>query len=180
MLLLCEYVATFPAEVDLFWKRRWTGATFLFFVNRYVMLVFTIMDNFNFWIKTAAVRPCLDRGKRVHELLMRGLTQSCGAYIRTLEVMEVLPYMVPWAGEFSCCSDPVVLADVLPTWTGFSALRAYAVSSNAFIACLIYLLSFTPAGTNIVRGHLRSQHRTLNATDRFVGRYVYRPRSPRA
>ena len=42
-LLLYEYLVTFDQEVELFWKRSFTGASALFFLNRY----FTIIDSFS-------------------------------------------------------------------------------------------------------------------------------------
>ena len=52
---MCEYLATFPDEVDLFWRRRCTAASVLFFMNRYAPLLFYILVNTNFWILTDAV-----------------------------------------------------------------------------------------------------------------------------
>ena len=54
-LLICEYLATFPDEVDLFWRRRCMGASVLFFMNRYAPLLFYILVNTNCWILTNAV-----------------------------------------------------------------------------------------------------------------------------
>ncbi|THH00540.1 hypothetical protein EW026_g2019 [Hermanssonia centrifuga] len=33
-----EYVVTFGQEVEAMWLRKWTGATWLFLVNRYMMI----------------------------------------------------------------------------------------------------------------------------------------------
>ncbi|KAI0640699.1 hypothetical protein C8Q79DRAFT_921141, partial [Trametes meyenii] len=41
-LLAYEFLITFGREVELFWKRGVTGASMLFFVNRYLPLVFHI------------------------------------------------------------------------------------------------------------------------------------------
>ncbi|KAI0740429.1 hypothetical protein C8Q76DRAFT_707685 [Earliella scabrosa] len=46
--LICEYLATFPDEVDLFWRRRCSGVSVLFFMNRYAPLLFYILVNTNF------------------------------------------------------------------------------------------------------------------------------------
>lgn len=40
-LIFYEYLATFPAEVRYFWRRRITGASLLFFANRYLVLVYS-------------------------------------------------------------------------------------------------------------------------------------------
>ncbi len=39
-----DYLITFGQEVNLFWNRRFTGATLLFFVNRYVVLLLYTMN----------------------------------------------------------------------------------------------------------------------------------------
>ena len=50
-LLAFEYFITLSQEVELFWKRRVTGASVLFFFNRYLILIswffngFTIITN---------------------------------------------------------------------------------------------------------------------------------------
>ncbi len=42
-----EYIITFDREVSLFWRRRFTGATLLFLLNRYITLLTQIMDSFS-------------------------------------------------------------------------------------------------------------------------------------
>ncbi|KAI0788055.1 hypothetical protein C8Q74DRAFT_1196370, partial [Fomes fomentarius] len=55
-LLVYDYFLTLPAEVNLFWKRRRTGAAVLFFANRYLSLLYNIANNTNkFGILTSAV-----------------------------------------------------------------------------------------------------------------------------
>lgn len=46
-LLAYEYLLTLTREIALFWKRRLTGASVLFFLNRYIVLALHI---FNFAI----------------------------------------------------------------------------------------------------------------------------------
>ncbi len=38
-----DYIITFGQEVELFWTNRLTGATVLFFANRYISLLFDVM-----------------------------------------------------------------------------------------------------------------------------------------
>ncbi|RPD73022.1 hypothetical protein L226DRAFT_143634 [Lentinus tigrinus ALCF2SS1-7] len=38
-LIFVEYLALLPQEIDLFWKRRLTGASVLFLCNRYLSLL---------------------------------------------------------------------------------------------------------------------------------------------
>lgn len=63
--LLYDFVITFGREVKLFWTRRFSGASFLFFANRYISLTFNVLSlvqfgNFNDQVCTHIVRvvPC--------------------------------------------------------------------------------------------------------------------------
>ncbi|KAI0764866.1 hypothetical protein C8Q74DRAFT_1174811, partial [Fomes fomentarius] len=40
-----EYIITFDREVSLFWRRRFTGATLLFLLNRYITLLTQLLDS---------------------------------------------------------------------------------------------------------------------------------------
>ena len=42
MAVIYEQFITFDQEVDLFWTRKFTGATALFLANRYLILVVNI------------------------------------------------------------------------------------------------------------------------------------------
>ncbi|KAI0778846.1 hypothetical protein BD413DRAFT_119713 [Trametes elegans] len=44
VLLAYEYLVTFDREVNLFWRRRFTGASVLFLLNRYLPLSVTILE----------------------------------------------------------------------------------------------------------------------------------------
>ncbi len=39
-----EYIITFTEEVELFWRRGSSGATFLFMTNRYLVLAINIVS----------------------------------------------------------------------------------------------------------------------------------------
>ena len=43
VLMMYEYLVTFSTEVQLFWAGEVTGASVLFFVNRYIMLVYALL-----------------------------------------------------------------------------------------------------------------------------------------
>ena len=43
-MLVYDYTITFPYEVRLFWRRKSTGASLLFFANRYLTLFTYIFD----------------------------------------------------------------------------------------------------------------------------------------
>ncbi|PIL30323.1 hypothetical protein GSI_07507 [Ganoderma sinense ZZ0214-1] len=54
VLVLYEYLVTFSAEVQLFWRRDITGASILFFVNRYMMLSYVLISLLWYWPKYTA------------------------------------------------------------------------------------------------------------------------------
>ncbi|KAI0709891.1 hypothetical protein C8Q76DRAFT_740214 [Earliella scabrosa] len=51
-LLFYEHSLTVMAEVKLFWN-RWTGAAILFFMNRYIPLLLSILNSLSLAIATA-------------------------------------------------------------------------------------------------------------------------------
>ena len=46
VLVIFEYLVTFSSEVQLFWAGEVTGASVLFYVNRYMLLVYTLFGLF--------------------------------------------------------------------------------------------------------------------------------------
>ncbi|PIL30387.1 hypothetical protein GSI_07572 [Ganoderma sinense ZZ0214-1] len=44
VVVLYEYVITFGVEVDLFWGKEITGASIVFFLNRYFVLVYHLVQ----------------------------------------------------------------------------------------------------------------------------------------
>ena len=42
VLVAYDYVLTVPREARLFWKRKMTAASFLFFANRYLALLYYV------------------------------------------------------------------------------------------------------------------------------------------
>ncbi|KAI0740452.1 hypothetical protein C8Q76DRAFT_790912 [Earliella scabrosa] len=72
-ILVYEYLLKFPDEVELFWKRKWTGASVLFFTNRSIALLHQVLANVNVLVLTKE------------------------AYVKTDIIIDLLQY-VPWAG----------------------------------------------------------------------------------
>ncbi|KAI0740391.1 hypothetical protein C8Q76DRAFT_689283 [Earliella scabrosa] len=124
-LLLCEYFGTFPDERNMFWRRKWTGASVLFFMNRYIPLASYVLNNMNFGVVNEMVGQTRQADRRYS--ILNDSVVSCHTYIKACTVVEMLQY-VPWAG--------------------FSALRAYALWSNRAMSCLIFALSMVPVGAN--------------------------------
>ncbi|TFK86763.1 hypothetical protein K466DRAFT_618635 [Polyporus arcularius HHB13444] len=78
-LIFYEHLLTFGDEVEMFWKRKFTGATAIFLLNRYLILVSYLMELATVWIKSDNVS-----------------TQSCAVVIRTNDVFYYAIY-IPWA-----------------------------------------------------------------------------------
>ena len=47
-----EYLITFSVEVELFWTKKFNGATVLFFLNRYLVLFYQMLEFRRNWIFT--------------------------------------------------------------------------------------------------------------------------------
>ena len=43
---------TFGDEVEMFWKRKFTGATAMFLLNRYLILISYVLELVSVWIKS--------------------------------------------------------------------------------------------------------------------------------
>ena len=56
-MLMYDYIVTFPYEVRLFWRRKATGATLLFFAIRYLTLFIWIFDAATIGSMSNAVSP---------------------------------------------------------------------------------------------------------------------------
>ncbi|RPD68572.1 hypothetical protein L226DRAFT_563849 [Lentinus tigrinus ALCF2SS1-7] len=73
-LIAFEYILTFRQEVDMFWNRRLTGATGLFLLNRYIIIIFLIL----------AITPS-------------GQSETvCAKLVKSATMFEYLMYL-PWA-----------------------------------------------------------------------------------
>ena len=46
VLMMYEYLVTFSTEVQLFWAGEVTGASVIFFINRYMQLVYALLSLF--------------------------------------------------------------------------------------------------------------------------------------
>ena len=57
--IFLEYLFTFHQEVELYWRRKFTGASGLFFVNRYLLMSLTIIQIYGFFPMSDKVRPAL-------------------------------------------------------------------------------------------------------------------------
>ncbi|RPD68564.1 hypothetical protein L226DRAFT_517034 [Lentinus tigrinus ALCF2SS1-7] len=90
-LVFYEYIYTIGQEVDLFWKRKFTGATALFLANRYLIM-------FGYILSISTVEKVSD--------------SVCVGLVKTGVVIYNLPY-VPWA-VFSALRAYVLTKRSLP------------------------------------------------------------------
>ncbi len=93
-LLSYDYLLTLHKEVELFWNWRWTGATALFMVNRYLVMIIRLVNLVGFMPMSNQVRlsmyldlyvmltPML-RGERV---MMSASAWNCTADVLRLGV----------------------------------------------------------------------------------------------
>ncbi|OBZ75394.1 hypothetical protein A0H81_04370 [Grifola frondosa] len=83
-LLVFDYMVTFDREVYLIWKRKTTGATILFMLNRYIIILAFIVA------VVETVRLTDKSG------LLKFFLQSCHDIFWFVQVFDLLPYIV-WA-----------------------------------------------------------------------------------
>ncbi|RPD53399.1 hypothetical protein L227DRAFT_568011 [Lentinus tigrinus ALCF2SS1-6] len=132
-LVFYEYIYTIGQEVDLFWKRKFTGATALFLANRYLIM-------FGYILSISTVEKVSDSSCKVYADyyllgdptaidLHRSPHDSCVGLVKTGVVIYNLPY-VPWAV--------------------FSALRAYVLTKRSLpLALFTFGLGMVPYGLNM-------------------------------
>ncbi|KAI0765610.1 hypothetical protein BD413DRAFT_482167 [Trametes elegans] len=129
-LLTYEGILTLSSEVSLFWRRRWTGATALFLVTKYMMLLdYNVLGAITF-------APLSD--------------QVSGTYI----LRELMQPVTPSATLASCAAmlkaQAMVSCLIYLPWAVFSALRVLALSGmNWFLAVLTFALSVVPTAMNL-------------------------------
>ncbi|KAI0703887.1 hypothetical protein C8T65DRAFT_741232 [Cerioporus squamosus] len=139
-LIICEHMLTFGEEVELFWKRKFTGATAIFLLNRYLILISYIMELASVWIKSEIVstRLLCARSKTMAPD-DDDIEQACANDIRTMDVFYYAIY-IPWAAEGR------------PNPQAFGAVRAYALTNrNRPLAVFVFLLSLVPYGMDMAQ-----------------------------
>ncbi|KAI0629251.1 hypothetical protein C8Q77DRAFT_1220429 [Trametes polyzona] len=124
-----EYFLTLDREVELFWKRKFTGASALFLSNRYLPLLTIILEMCQ--STPMSDRVCIGLAHVVH--LECDVSFSCTMFVKMTSVVSVLQYF-PWAA--------------------FSTLRAFALSRRQWpVTLLILAFSVAPIIINYARYH---------------------------
>ncbi|KAI0730592.1 hypothetical protein C8Q76DRAFT_792748 [Earliella scabrosa] len=125
--IFLEYLFTFHQEVELYWRRKFTGASGLFFVNRYLLISLTIIQIYGFF-------PMSDK-RQVNSGVRRIPAQdadprgSCTIYAPFANVVNYLQY-IPWAV--------------------FAAMRGYALTRSLIVALVLFLLSSVTLVLNFI------------------------------
>ncbi|RPD55606.1 hypothetical protein L227DRAFT_615235 [Lentinus tigrinus ALCF2SS1-6] len=124
VFLLYDYFLTLGREVRLFWTGTLTGASILFFSLRYATLLYEVLD-----IVEGENASSLCRAFVALELTA-SVADSCNLIAQAFNVVNFLRFV------------PIAL---------FSAMRAYALSSNYVLSAIIFLLSLTPFVVNFIQ-----------------------------
>ncbi|KAI8974607.1 hypothetical protein BD414DRAFT_498188 [Trametes punicea] len=122
--LTYECLITFDREVALFWRNKFTGASLLFLINRYLPLLVNLLN-----ITSSA----------------RMSDYSCDMYIKALQTIELLQYF-PWAA-FSALrtfalsrgnralAGFVFLLSIVPIGVNFSQYHWLVVDNDPTLGC---------------------------------------------
>ncbi|KAL1951291.1 hypothetical protein VTO73DRAFT_440 [Trametes versicolor] len=87
-IIAYEYILTFRQEIDYFWKGKFTGASVLFFLTRYLAVLVNVIETSGFANITQQVKCEL------------AYTQArCTPYVRAGSILSAIQYL-PW-GAFS-------------------------------------------------------------------------------
>lgn len=115
--MLYEHLVTLGTEIRLFWRRKITGASILFFVNRYMMLLHNLLSlrlyspfTGNSVSMIAFASPpsrlteftgvCLLRNDLGASSSLTPCSDSrCSQYIFTHKTFALLDY-IPWGGNY--------------------------------------------------------------------------------
>ncbi|KAI0820262.1 hypothetical protein BC628DRAFT_1398083 [Trametes gibbosa] len=110
-LLVYEYIITFDQEVNLFWRRKITGATVLFITTRYLVLIsFAILSAVTFAWMTVESCTALQRAQYMLSLFLYPLWATFSA-LRTLALSGMNRVLA--AVVFALAMTPFVV-DMLP------------------------------------------------------------------
>ena len=169
-VLVYDYILTLGQELQLFWKRKLTGATVLFLINRYLFLFYIIISMCSYFRMSdrastprfstahlALISLCFynRRTYAFYPLEKRRLTFV--AFIRCsgsfyLENVLTLAVYLPQSGKHML--QVFVLdenKDLQHSPPAFSALRVFALSQgNWFLLVLTLVLGLFPLVTGLV------------------------------
>ncbi|TFK91078.1 hypothetical protein K466DRAFT_483510 [Polyporus arcularius HHB13444] len=121
-LIVYDQLLTFDREVRLVWRRKVTGATVLFLLNRYFLLARFLVIFGAYGISSQEVSSsATDSPVRLY---------SCVQSVLAGEVLQTAPYLI---------------------WAAFASLRVYALTDHLWwLAAIVFFTSCMPLATNTV------------------------------
>ncbi|KAJ3557661.1 hypothetical protein NM688_g1346 [Phlebia brevispora] len=126
-LVAYEYVITLGQEIVTMWRRKLNGATVLFFLNRYLMVLSVIMVYVPFTAKVQWYTA-------IHRGDILGSNRRICRYVYRLHQTSTMLNIGLGAA--------------------FSALRIYALwDRNILLLSVVFVLNLVPVGTNLVSYH---------------------------
>ncbi|KAL1938038.1 hypothetical protein VTO73DRAFT_12049 [Trametes versicolor] len=128
-LIFYEYCITIDNEIRLIWQRKISGASVLFFLNRYIMIFDNAITVGSYWpISNLVRRFYLPSHTHLTQTYGSCAFQSCIVLGWFAIVFNLLPYFI---------------------WNAFSTLRVYALCGRDWrIAALVCLLMTGPIVAN--------------------------------
>lgn len=164
-LIAYEHITTFSQEYELMWGTKMTGATLIFFVNRYLLLAYCIVTPLQVisWDTPLVSLTFYAQGTSIDSLVCPEVCVETHCHEQTYNVIHVASCQVSEityqaflitlyaavAGKLSrdfCCHE----ADV-PTYKAFTALRTFAISGHSrYLALITLALALMPFCTTIV------------------------------
>ncbi|KAI0654314.1 hypothetical protein C8Q70DRAFT_925975 [Cubamyces menziesii] len=126
-MVLYEYIVTLGDEVDLFWKRKISSASIIFFLNRYLTILGYVLDSGTFHVQTDIVsstqyRACLPLD------LLRYFPQAIFSSLRAYAISECNRWIASLV--FFLLMGPVAVNAVSRTHT---VLRLTIISRSSAI-----------------------------------------------
>ena len=168
--------------MELFWRRKITGPSVLFFINRYLVLVYNITRALNllqFTLLVSCISCFINNADSdsigVHNfvcmvyLSLIHSPTSCAWWAKATRVAEILCY-VPWGSKPAyCLRVPETYRGPLPA---FSALRVFALTNrNWSIALIVFVLSIVPCGINFVSPIRKPESTPRHLQKTITGRF---------
>ncbi|KAI0705913.1 hypothetical protein BC835DRAFT_1302665 [Cytidiella melzeri] len=140
VLFVFDYCLTVGQESNLIWRRKWTIATWLFIVTRYVALLSAGLQFIQNSTISGYVRVPSSSPFREGTILLG----RCKGMTITTSTLSV--------AKFLCFA---VLSKHVPSV--FSALRVYALlEGNLLVTGVVFVLTLVPAATNIYKSCVTS------------------------
>ncbi|KAI0689552.1 hypothetical protein BC835DRAFT_1418438 [Cytidiella melzeri] len=123
VLFVFEYCITIAQEISLMWLRKWTGATWLYMLNRYVSVLYVIVDI----SPTAPDEKVISSSFSCCQLTV--LDSRCAISARMLHILSLVQYVI---------------------FAVFSSLRVYALwNRNVKLGVIVLVIALVPLGVNI-------------------------------